>query len=203
MVLVIIIIIIIKQCYCEEKLHSGYSQDLKGQLSEIKRFFKENRIKQITNPSTLDLYFNVCEIINIISAGTASSAIFALQSLTYAIQSALVVRPHPFTNRTSKSHKPPSKCFFRFHFVIVFTHYQVVFFLLIRPLQVLFALDFTQIFVTLFFWSECFGKLPTIYDFSVRIRARFEVEVSSPNEDMCGTSQKVNVTRLIIALLKK
>ncbi|CAH3104082.1 unnamed protein product [Pocillopora meandrina] len=41
------------------------------------------------------------------SFGTASSAIFALQSLTYAIQSALVVRPHPFTNRISKSHKPP------------------------------------------------------------------------------------------------
>ncbi|XP_058944344.2 inositol hexakisphosphate and diphosphoinositol-pentakisphosphate kinase 2 isoform X5 [Pocillopora verrucosa] len=41
------------------------------------------------------------------SSGTASSAIFALQSLTYAIQSALVVRPHPCTNRTSKSHKPP------------------------------------------------------------------------------------------------
>ncbi|XP_022797686.1 inositol hexakisphosphate and diphosphoinositol-pentakisphosphate kinase 2-like [Stylophora pistillata] len=42
-----------------------------------------------------------------ISSGTASSAIFALQSLTHAIQSTLVVRPHSLANRTSKSRKPP------------------------------------------------------------------------------------------------
>ena len=58
--------------------------------------------------------------------GTTTSSIRAVRNLSYAIQSALVVKPYSFTKSTKNSRKPPSKSLcYQFFFLEQLVYNQV------------------------------------------------------------------------------